>query len=130
MDLNTSSSSCSSVKIIEAVKAGRLVGVKEPEAAAKAILQQRNLVSDGAKPAPGEAPECPLCMEPYADDSEHVPRTLQCGHTACQDCLAQLLRPIAAETHFKKLPCPTCREVTQVKQGKASNLLKVFSLLR
>ena len=32
--------------------------------------------------------------------------------------------------HAKELPCPTCREVTEVKQGKASNLLKNFALLR
>jgi len=111
----------------------RLVGVQEPKAAAKAILQQRNRVSLGAKPTAGEAPECPLCMEPYAeDDSElHVPRILNaCGHTACQGCLALMLRTADAEAHVKKLPCPTCREVTEVKQGKASNLLKNFSLLR
>ena len=107
----------------------RLVGVKEPEAVAKVILQQRNRVSDGAKPAPGEAPECPLCMEPYADDSEHVPRILQCGHTACQGCLSLMLRTAKTEAHSKKLECPECRKVTEVKQGKASNLLKVFSLL-
>ena len=69
-------------------------------------------------------------MEPYADDYErHVPRILQCGHTACQGCLSLMLRTADAEAHSKKLPCPTCRVVTEVKQGKASNLLKVFSLL-
>ena len=71
-------------------------------------------------------------MEPYEeDDSERrVPRILQCGHTACQGCLSLMLRTADAEEHSKKLPCPTCSKVTEVKQGKASNLLKVFSLLR
>ena len=31
--------------------------------------------------------------------------------------------------NVKKLECPTCREVTEVKRGKAANLLKNFSLL-
>jgi len=71
-------------------------------------------------------------MEPYADDDSelHVPRILQCGHAACQDCFTLMLRPIAADGNVKKLPCPTCRKVTEVPRGKASNLLKVFSLLR
>ena len=70
-------------------------------------------------------------MEPYADDYERrVPRILQCGHTACQGCLSLMLRTADAEEHSKKLPCPTCSKVTEVKQGKASNLLKNFSLLR
>ena len=70
-------------------------------------------------------------MEPYAEDGSelHVPRILQCGHTACQGCLSLMLRTADAEEHSKKLPCPTCREVTEVKQGKASNLLKNFALL-
>ena len=47
---------------------------------------------------------------------------------ATQGCFAQMLRPITAEGNVK-LECPTCREVTEVKRGKAANLLKNFSLL-
>ena len=87
-----------------------------------------------AKARTAEALECPLCMEPYADDDSeaecHVPRTLPCGHTACQGCYAKLLRPIAADGDYKKLPCPGCRVVTAVLRGKASNLQKNFALLR
>ena len=70
-------------------------------------------------------------MEVYAEDESelHVPRILQCGHSACQGCYARLLRPITAQGNVKKLECPTCREVTEVKRGKAANLLKNFSLL-
>ena len=76
--------------------------------------------------------ECPFCMEPYADDDSerHVPRILHCGHTACQGCLSLMLRTAEVDERTKKLLCPMCREVTAVKEGKASNLLKVFSLLR
>ena len=41
-----------------------------------------------------------------------------------------MLHTAKVEEHAKKLECPNCREVTEVKQGKASNLLKNFSLLR
>ena len=71
-------------------------------------------------------------MEPYAEDEteRHVPRTLQCGHTACQGCFTLMLRPVAADGDFKKLECPECREVTKVLRGKPGNLQKNFALLR
>ena len=85
-------------------------GVENPEPVAAAILRQRDSV-DKQKPAAGkpakeaDALECPLCMEPYADDEteRHVPRTLPCGHTACQGCFTLMLRPVVAEGDFKKL---------------------------
>ena len=62
--------------------------------------------------------------------SAYVPRTLPCGHTACQGCFAKMLRPVAADGDFKKLECPECRKTTKVLRGKASNLQKNFALLR
>eukprot|EP01045_Picozoa_sp_COSAG04_P000282 COSAG04_NODE_6_length_47123_cov_87.347482_5_plen_1442_part_00 len=115
----------------------RKAGAEEPEAAAKAILRQRDSLGKdkpaASKPAKeADALECPLCMERYAEDESevHVPRTLPCGHTACQGCFAKMLRPVAAEGDFKKLECPECRKTTKVLRGKASNLLKNFALLR
>ena len=71
-------------------------------------------------------------MEPYADDDSelHVPRNLQCGHSACQDCYSRMLRPVVAKGGMKELTCPECRAVTEVKQGKASTLPKNFGMLR
>ena len=60
----------------------------------------------------------------------HVPRILQCGHTACQGCLTLMLRTADAEAHSKKLECPECRKTTKVLRGKAGNLQKNFALLR
>ena len=109
-------------------------GLEQPEPVAEAILRQRDSVMSDTKPAAGtaEAPECPFCMEPYAEDESelHVPRILQCGHTACQDCFARMLRPIAADGDVKNLECPTCRVVTAVRRGRAANMPKNFSLLR
>ena len=59
-----------------------------------------------------------------------VPRILQCGHAACHDCYARMLRPIVAKGDFKELACPECRVVMAVPRGRADNLPKVFSLLR
>ena len=71
-------------------------------------------------------------MELYTEDASeaHVPRILQCGHSACQGCYNRMLRPITAEGNVKRLACPVCRKVTAVKRGQAGNLPKVFSLLR
>ena len=71
-------------------------------------------------------------MEPYREDEsgKHVPRIMQCGHTACHDCFARMLRPIVAEKDFKKLECPGCRVVMKVLRGRADSLPKVFGMLR
>ena len=104
--------------------------VYETESLATAILRQRDSASR-SRPAAAEAPECPFCMEPYAEAGLHVPRILPCGHTGCQDCFARLLRPIVAEANnVKRLTCPNCREVADVSWGRAENLPQVFALLR
>ena len=59
-----------------------------------------------------------------------MPRILQCGHSACHDCFARMLRPIVAEKGVKKLECPECRVEMAVPRGKADNLQKNFALLR
>ena len=47
-----------------------------------------------------------------------------------RNAVLKMLRPIAADGDYKKLECPSCRVVTAVLRGKASNLPKNFSLLR
>ena len=108
----------------------RMAGIPEPEPVVETILRQRDSASGPSDAA--AATECPLCMEPYAEDDsgKHVPRILQCGHSACHDCYARMLRPIVAKGDFKELECPECRVVTNVLRGKADNLQKNFALLR
>ena len=106
------------------------LGLGDPQLAVRTLLRKRDRLLGGHRES--EAPECPLCLEPYHDDESglHVPRILQCGHTACQGCYAKMLRPINAENDVKKLECPECRVVTEVVRGRADSLPKVFSLLR
>ena len=116
----------------------RFGGIAEPGRVAATILRQRDSAasqSTATRAGAGvsEAPECPLCMEPFLEDDsgKHVPRILQCGHSACQDCYARMLRPIVAENNnVKRLTCPNCREVADVAWGRAENLPQVFGMLR
>jgi len=76
--------------------------------------------------------DCPFCFERYRDDDsgQRVPRSLQCGHTACQGCYAKMLATVQPQGNVKPLPCPVCRVVTEVARGRADSLLKNFALLR
>ena len=46
--------------------------------------------------------ECPMCYELY-DDTERIPRNLNCGHTYCESCL---IKTVLVK---KRIECPTCR---------------------
>ena len=71
-------------------------------------------------------------FEPFSDDDsgQHVPRILRCGHSACQNCYAKMLAKVPPEGNLKPLPCPVCREVTEIERGRADSLPKNFLLLR
>ena len=105
-------------------------GMKEMSLAVEAILNQRDAALSNGKVAPTE---CPVCFEIYRDDADgsRVPRILPCGHTGCHGCFTLMLRPAqpTADRSGKPLECPVCRVVTVVKDGRASSLPKVFSLL-
>ena len=60
-----------------------------------------------------------------------MPRILPCGHIGCHGCFTLMLRPAqpSPDRSGKPLACPVCRVVTVVKDGQASSLPKVFSLL-
>ena len=68
----------------------------------------------------------------FSDDDagQRVPRILQCGHSACQNCYAKMLAKMPPQRNAKPLPCPECREVTEVERGRADSLPKIFLLLR
>ncbi|XP_033100441.1 E3 ubiquitin-protein ligase TRIM56-like [Anneissia japonica] len=57
---------------------------------------------------------CQICMEDCVD-----PKLLQCLHFFCAECLGKWKRNRCVE-------CPTCREVTQLRNGKISSLKSMF----
>ncbi|XP_033100487.1 tripartite motif-containing protein 2-like [Anneissia japonica] len=57
---------------------------------------------------------CQICMEDCVD-----PKLLQCLHFFCAECLEKWKRN-------KRIECPTCREVTQLRNGKISSLKSMF----
>ena len=86
-----------------------------------------------AKLPPGAAAsECPICFEDFKQDESGnlVPRILtDCGHTACQECITDMLDRVDVVGDSKALDCPSCHEVTQMLAGDASNLKKNYPLL-
>ena len=46
---------------------------------------------------------CPVCLEDYEEEGNHVPRRLPCTHTFCEDCITLL---VGTNKTFR---CPECR---------------------
>ncbi|GER37718.1 protein translocase subunit SecA [Striga asiatica] len=69
-----------------------------------------------------EPPECPVCLQPY-DAVASIPRVLTCGHTTCEACLKQLLRPFP-----NTLRCTVCTILVKIPNS-LSALPKNLDLL-
>ena len=63
-----------------------------------------------------------MCYDLY-DHSEKIPRNLNCGHTACEECLN------LSFDKKKMLECPTCR-YKHDPQLRPSNLSKNYIALQ
>ena len=64
--------------------------------------------------------ECSVCLNYMLDRN---PRSLSCLHTFCEDCLNQLM-------NNRKIRCPTCREITELKRNDVKELRVNFHLLK
>ncbi|CAL4184005.1 unnamed protein product, partial [Meganyctiphanes norvegica] len=53
---------------------------------------------------------CTVCQEQF-DETNHIPRTLRCGHTCCGPCLAVVISGPREQRH-----CPECRHILQANQ--------------
>ncbi|XP_026790422.1 E3 ubiquitin-protein ligase RNF183 [Pangasianodon hypophthalmus] len=58
--------------------------------------------------------ECPICFCNY-DNVFKTPKLLSCGHTFCLECLARIN---VSSMEIKKLSCPVCRELTEIRHGR------------
>ena len=63
---------------------------------------------------------CHVCLE---DQTERSPRLLSCHHSFCESCLKSLVKE-------EKVACPTCRQVTPVKEDDVTKLSSNFLLFK
>ncbi|XP_046582809.1 tripartite motif-containing protein 2-like [Haliotis rubra] len=52
---------------------------------------------------------CAICTEVFTD-----PATLQCNHTFCKSCLLKYTKTQTEAIQAKSIPCPSCRQQTNV----------------
>ena len=62
--------------------------------------------------------ECAICLEVLED-----PRLLSCGHRLCYTCVKKYTDK---GKYGDQLPCPQCRQTTQLYEGGVDNLTKCF----
>ena len=54
--------------------------------------------------------ECPICLEKYKTSGDHLPRLFPCTHTACHNCISNIIQN-------GELQCPKCRKKNKVSNG-------------
>uniref|UniRef100_A0A3B3Z6E3 RING-type domain-containing protein n=1 Tax=Periophthalmus magnuspinnatus TaxID=409849 RepID=A0A3B3Z6E3_9GOBI len=84
------------------------------------MSDSRDRQNDGRPPQQNVKPklpndtECAICFCAY-DNIFKTPKLLSCGHTFCLECLARIN---VTSMELKSLPCPVCREITQIPHGQ------------
>ena len=57
------------------------------------------------------AAECPVCMELYESEGEHMPYVFNCAHTLCRACTNDI-KTTDGESGAASWRCPSCQAVT------------------
>ena len=76
-------------------------------------------VQNGYRGATADHLHCSVCLEHYKGRN---PRLLSCHHSFCEGCLMELVK-------HGQISCPSCREMTAVRDGDVTNLTMNFHLL-
>ncbi|XP_066064590.1 RING finger protein 223 [Chamaea fasciata] len=88
----------------------------------------RSPAASPTSPKPASPVECSICFNTY-DNTFKTPKVLQCSHVFCLECVARLSAALPPSQPEELLPCPFCRQLTNLPEQGAPGLRTSKELL-